>query len=379
VADARSGTPGTVTLFLGGDVMLGRGIDQILAHPGDPHLHEPAVSHAATYVELAEQVNGPIPRAVEPAYVWGDALDVLHEAAPDARIINLETSVTRSMDPFPKGIHYKMNPDNVACLQAAGIDCCVLANNHVLDWGRQGLLDTLDTLAAAGIRTAGAGRRADLARAPALLGTTGEGRVLVLAFGCATSGIPRTWAAGPERPGVNLLPDLSEGTALRVAAQVEGVKRPGDVVVASIHWGGNWGYHVPSEQQRFAHRLIERAGVDVVHGHSSHHPKAVEVYRERLVLYGCGDLLNDYEGIRGYEGYRGELTVMYLPALEAASGRLVDLRLVPLRVARFRLCRAPARDAAWLRDLLDRESARFGARVEADAGGGLALKWAGSP
>ena len=133
------------TLFLCGDVMLGRGIDQILPHPGDPALREPHVRSATTYVELAEATSGPIPKPVAFDYVWGDALDALRRAAPAARIINLETSVTDSTDFAPKGINYKMHPANIPVLTAAGIDCCVLANNHVLDWGRADLLQTLQT------------------------------------------------------------------------------------------------------------------------------------------------------------------------------------------------------------------------------------------
>src|SRR5687768_12386434 len=127
--DVRVTTPDT-TLFLCGDVMLGRGIDQILPHPGDPQLYESHVKSAATYVELAERTKGPIPKPVDFRYVWGDALAELQRAQPDARIINLETSITRSTDPAPKGINYKMSPDNTPCLTAADIDCCVLANNH---------------------------------------------------------------------------------------------------------------------------------------------------------------------------------------------------------------------------------------------------------
>ena len=110
------------------------------------------------YVALAEQANGPIPRRVDPAYIWGDALAELEREAPRARIVNLETAVTTSSERAPKGINYRMNPANAACLAAARLDCCVLANNHVLDWGPAGLLETLDTLHALGSRTAGAGR-----------------------------------------------------------------------------------------------------------------------------------------------------------------------------------------------------------------------------
>ena len=125
--------------------MLGRGIDQIMRCPSDPTLYESYVTSALGYVELAERANGPIPRKCSFDYVWGQALGDLDAARPAARIINLETSITTSMSPAPKGINYKMHPGNVSCLKAAKVDCCVLANNHVLDWGREGLLETLST------------------------------------------------------------------------------------------------------------------------------------------------------------------------------------------------------------------------------------------
>src|SRR5690606_18696667 len=354
---------GELTLFLCGDVMTGRGVDQAFARSCPPDLQEPYVGSALEYVELAERVNGPIPRPVDHAYVWGDALGVLRDVRPAARIINLETAITCNDEPDPKPVNYRMHPANVGVLTAAGIDCCVLAHNHVLDWGEAGLLETLDVRAAAGIRAAGAGRDATAARAPALLDAPGGSRILVLGLGAADSGIPRRWAAGDEKPGVHLLRDDSHGDVERVADVVAAMKRTGDVVVASIHWGPNWGYGIPREHRRFAHALIDDAGVDVVHGHSSHHPKAIEVYRDRPVFYGCGDFINDYEGISGYEEFRTELTLMYFPTLDPWTGRLLRLEMAPLRMRRFRLEHAAAPDRAWLRDTLDRECRRFGGRV----------------
>ena len=101
----------------------------------------------------------------------------------------------------------------------------------------------------------------------------------------------------------------------------------------------------------------------MVHGHSSHHPKAIEIYRDRLILYGCGDFLNDYEGISGYEEFRGDLSLMYLPRLCAATGRLIDLNIVPLKMARFQLHRASSDDTAWLQKRLAAISRRFGVSV----------------
>lgn len=364
-----------LTLFLCGDVMTGRGIDQVLPHPCPPQLFEPYVSTALRYVEIAEEANGPIARPVDFPYIWGDALAELDRVRPDVRIVNLETAVTTSEDHRPKGINYRMNPANISCISAAAIDCCVLGNNHVLDWGYAGLIETLETLERAGIRTAGAGRYRKQAEAPAIMEAPGKGRVIVFSFGDASSGIPRDWTPSPGGPGVNLLPDLSDKTAGRVGEQVKALKRPGDVAVASVHWGENWGYEVPRRQRAFAHALIDAAGVDVVHGHSSHHPKGIEIYRQRPILYGCGDFLNDYEGIGGYERYRDDLVLMYFASVDPESGRLVDFRMTPLRIGNFRLNRPSRKDAAWLCEVLDRECRAFGARVEASDHGGFKLGW----
>ena len=119
-AVTRPGADKSVKLFLCGDVMTGRGIDQVLPHPGDPQIHEYYMKSALGYVDIAEEVNGPIPRPVDFSYIWGDALGELDRMAPDLRIINLETSVTTSDDFWPhNGINYRMHPENVSCISAA--------------------------------------------------------------------------------------------------------------------------------------------------------------------------------------------------------------------------------------------------------------------
>ncbi len=363
------------TLFLCGDVMTGRGIDQVLPYPNDPRIYEPSMSSAVGYVDLAEAVNGPIPKPVNFSYIWGDALEELERVRPDVRIINLETSVTKSEDYINKGINYRMNPENIPCITAAKINCCVLANNHILDWGYPGLSETLGTLEKEDVNSAGAGRNIEQAQAPAVMEVAGKRRVIVFSFGSVTSGIPREWAAAEDRPGVDLLADLSHRTVDRIAERVQAVKRPDDVVVASIHWGGNWGYRIPRQQTAFAHKLIDEAGVDVIHGHSSHHAKGIEVYKERPVLYGCGDFLNDYEGISGYEEFRDDLALMYFLGIDASSGKLVRFEMTPLQIRRFRLNRASREDAEWMRDTLNREGKRFGTRVELIEDNTLTLSW----
>lgn len=373
VAAQSTRPPRSVRLFLCGDVMTGRGIDQVLVHPCDPTLHEDYVASANDYVGLAEQANGPIPRRAEPSYVWGAALDELDRMQPDARIINLETAITRSDDCARKGINYRMSPENADCLSAAGIDCCVLANNHVLDWGRSGLLQTLAALERLKIKAAGAGRNVVEAAAPAVLDLATKTRVLVFSFGTVTSGIPLNWAATADNPGVNLLTQLSEAEALRAAEYILSIRQPGDLAVVSLHWGSNWGYEIPAEQQRFARTLIDRANVSIIHGHSSHHAKAIEVYHKRLILYGCGDFLNDYEGIRGYEEFRSDLALMYFADIEPATGNLAAFEITPLQIRKFRLDRPSKQDVEWLQRTLQRECQPFRTGIVLDPDGRLVL------
>ena len=350
----------SLRLFLCGDVMTGRGIDQALPHPVNPILYEPYVCDAREYVALAEKASGLIPRPLSVDYIWGDALHELERAPVDLRVVNLETAVTSAETPWPgKGIHYRMHPQNIGCLTAAQISACALANNHLMDWGYDGFSETLKTLSAAGISYAGAGHDAEDAMQPAILEIADKGRVLLFSFGSTTSGVPQDWKATSISPGVNLLDDLSEATAARAADQMRAYQQPGDLIIASVHWGSNWGYEIPHDQIMFAHRLIEE-GIAIVHGHSSHHVKAIEVYNGHLVLYGCGDFVTDYEGISGYEMFRGDLAPMYLVEIDSRSGEVITVRLVPMHMRRFRLERASAADSKWLCSRLNDLGERFG-------------------
>lgn len=357
--------------------MTGRGVDQILPYPGDPRLWEPHTSDARSYVSLAEAKSGPIPRPVPFAWPWGEAIQVVDEIAPAARIINLETSITTADEPDPeKGIHYRMNPANLGCLTSFKPDGCVLANNHVLDFGQEGLRDTLGALRSVGLRASGAGTNRGEAYQPVVIPTSGGGRIVLMALGAASSGIPVSWAATADTPGVAFLPDLSDATADQISDQAFPARLPGDAAVVSLHWGPNWGYDVSGAQVRFAHRLID-GGVDLVYGHSSHHPRPIELYRGKLILYGCGDLIDDYEGISGYEEFRDDLRLLYFASLDPANGRLTGLTMTPMQSRRMRLEHASTDDSRWLRHVMQDMSRPFATRIDAEADGSLALRTAG--
>jgi len=362
-----------VSLFLCGDVMLGRGVDQILGQPCEPTLYEPYIDDARDYVALAEQRSGPIPWRVSPVYPWGDALEILDAVRLDARIINLETSITRSSDhDRVKEIHYRVSPQNATCLAVARVDVCVLGNNHVLDWGERGLHDTLDTLDLLHVKRCGAGRDLDEAQRPAVLDLNDRGRIVVFAIGSMDAGVPPWWAAGHSRAGVNVASALDDETFARMRDAIAPWRDERTTIIVSIHWGGNWGFGIPRAHRHFAHQLVA-AGVHVVHGHSSHHVKGIEVRDGHPILYGCGDLLTDYEGIHGHESFRGDLGLLYFVTLDSAH-RLVKLEMVPTHMHKLQLRRADVEQTAWLAATLSRCGAELGTSVAAEPGR-LRLVW----
>jgi len=379
--------PSLISLFLCGDVMTGRGIDQVLPYLGDPTLHQSNGRNAEDYLKLAENVNGSIPRQVDFSYIWGDAIEVLEKNTPDLRIINLETSVTKSNDFMNgKAIHYKMHPGNIFCLPAANIDICVLGNNHLLDWGYEGLMDTLQTLKKVNIKFAGAGCNQQEAELPVISTISGKGRIIVFSYCSVTSGVPSSWAAEKTKPGVNLLPDLSDETVQQIKEKVKTIKQQGDIVVLSIHWGSNWGYNIPYEQRKFAHALIDKAGVDIIHGHSSHHPRPVEVYKGKLIIYGAGDFINDYEGIKGrkinkidlrklknfwkllrlngHKKFRSDLVLMYFISVEPSTCKFENLKIIPMQIKKFKLNYPAQKDVEWLRNRMSKVYKKFNLRLE---------------
>ena len=358
------GDSDAVTVLLGGDVMLGRGVDQILPHPGEPELREPYLRDARGYVRLAEHANGAIPRPVDWRWPWGEVLALLDDVTPDVRLINLETTITADGEfADHKPVCYRMHPDNLPALTALRPDVCALANNHILDFGYQGLTDTVAALTAAGIQAVGAGADVLTARHPAVVSAHNEHPVLVGSLAMKSAGVPESWAARHDQPGVWLIRDPSlRDAADEVATEVLAHKRDGDVAIVSVHWGSNWGYGIAQSEIAFAHRLID-AGIDIIHGHSSHHPRPIEIYRGKPILYGCGDVIDDYEGIGGHESFRSDLRLLYLISTDPASGELISLRMIPLRVRRMQLERASQADAEWLRATIEHTSRRFEIRV----------------
>jgi poly-gamma-glutamate synthesis protein (capsule biosynthesis protein) len=295
-----------------GDVMTGRGIDQLFHKSSNPEIHETFVKDARNYLTLCQNCTIK-PNSQSSNYVWEkfSLNQQKKENKVNLVIGNLETSITESNDFWPgKGIHYRMHPLNTEILQKGGFDVFSLANNHVLDFGRKGLTDTITNLRKSNIGLVGAGENLDQAQSPFIKGCRATGSV-TLVFGIChiSAGVPKDWAATKSTSGVWLIQNSNEVIKI-IKIYQNLLKQNKDkkfswvknvYVVVLAHWLGNWVDPKIDPDfpliQKWSHDLVSECGVSLIHGTSTHHPLPVEFYKGSLIIYGSGDFINDYEGI----------------------------------------------------------------------------------
>lgn len=305
-----------------GDVMLGRGVDH----------------HQRT-------------RQRAPVEVWGEMFDDM--VALDGLIINLECCLsdrgqkwTRTNRPF----HFRAHPGWAStALTEAGVDCCALANNHMLDFEEVALADTLDTLDSAGIARTGAGRTEDEALDPAIFDVDNV-RIAVVSL---TDNTPE-FAAGASNPGTAYVSADPDDRTRRLVTEAfsRASDADPDLLVASVHLGPNMVAFPAENLVEFTHFLVD-TGADVVHGHSAHVFQGIEQYDEGLILHDTGDFVDDYvvdEGLRNDRGFLYELVV--------EDGSPTELRLHPM-VIRDRQIWLPSGERSWWEKTLRQRSEPF--------------------
>jgi len=264
-------------------------------------------------------------RSVRPEALWGDVLPLMLTA--DCRLINLECVISdrgEEWHPRTKEFHFRASPRAVEFLRVAKIDGLTLANNHVLDYGPDALLDCLSLLDRAGIKRTGAGATLEQALIPALLGLP-NGRVAVVAL---TDNEPE-WEATNTKPGVNYVGygerGLREPYRSRATRMLATARRQAELVIVSAHVGPNWG--MPSGAvQALAHDLIDM-GADLYWGHSNHTPQGIELYKGKAILYSTGDFVDDYWVD---QDERNDLSFLFM--LEVEHGRIARIRLHSVRI-----------------------------------------------
>ena len=296
-----------------------------------------------------------------PEVVWGTTLERLRSF--DGLVINLECCLSTRGEPWRRTyrpFHFRADPDwSIPALERAGVDCCALANNHVLDFEEPALRDTLAHLDEAGIARVGAGETLEEALEPAVF-TVGDWTVAVVSF---TDNVP-AYGAGEDSPGTAYVEIGVEDaeTRRRVAEALDRARRADpDLLVASLHWGPNMVERPSDSFRRFGRWLVE-AGADVVHGHSAHVFHGVEVHEGRPIVYDAGDFVDDYavdERLRNDRGFLFELSI-------DSDGRPSELRMHPTEIDDCAVHLADPEAAAWSRERMRTLSAELGTSFDRD-------------
>lgn len=311
-------------LLLVGDVMLGRQVNQVLAH-------------------------------ASPEFPWGDTLPLFQAA--DFRICNLECVISDLGRPWstpPKVFHFRSDARNVAVLKAAGIDAVSIANNHTLDYEYDALFEMLKVLDNPGIGHAGAGANfADAARPT--IHECGGLQVGLMAF----SNNEPDWESSSDRPGIFYVPiDINDRRAIRLFELVRLGKKSVNYLIVSAHWGPNWGRRPESHHVPFAHALID-AGADIVFGHSGHVFQGIEIYQNRPILYCTGDFIDDYAVD---EIDRNDQSFIF--RVETEGNRTRRLRLHPTLISGYRAVRADPASAEQMAGIMQALCHEFGTVAE---------------
>jgi poly-gamma-glutamate synthesis protein (capsule biosynthesis protein) len=217
----------------------------------------------------------------DPATAFGSISSTL--SAADLAMVNLETAVTTRGTPEPKEFHFRAPASAYDALEAAGIDVVTIANNHALDYGRTGLVDTVDAARAAGMPTVGAGADAAAAYAPWITEIRGT-RIAVLGFN-QVSELWSEWRATDTQAGIAMTRDLP-----RAVAAVRAARHQASVVVVYVHWGTEGDACPPAEAREFAGEMAE-AGATIVVGTHAHLLLGDGWLGKTFVQYGLGNFL----------------------------------------------------------------------------------------
>jgi poly-gamma-glutamate synthesis protein (capsule biosynthesis protein) len=246
-------------LLFVGDVMLGRLVNEVL-------------------------------KVKPPKYPWGNTLSVFKKA--DICFCNLECVISDWGSPWsapPKVFHFRTDAKNINVLKEAQIRAVSLANNHALDFEYEAVFSMLKALDKEGIKHAGAGADISKASKPAILEIEGK-KIALIAF---TDNEP-AWEAKAGKPGVFFVPtDWKNWRTDDLLSLIRKTRDQVDFLIASAHWGPNWGYYPPPEHITLARMLID-TGADIVYGHSPHVVRGIEIYKKRIIFYSAGDFIDDY-------------------------------------------------------------------------------------
>jgi poly-gamma-glutamate capsule biosynthesis protein CapA/YwtB (metallophosphatase superfamily) len=296
--------PRPVTLLVGGDVTVGH--------------------HYQTYFD--EQVAKGRTREEMFAYGFKEVKAVADAA--DLFLVNLECPFTESADKLPKNFNFRARPEFVNTLLAGSVDIVSLANNHMMDYGPQGLIDTLMTLEQARIPYFGAGRTLAEARKPALMTVGGVRFAFLGYFFLGDRNIePKQVYATETTPGVAGHFSDVEVMERMLREDIIAAKAQADVVLPFFHWGKESTYDPLPYQVRLARAAID-AGAAGVLGSHPHVLQAMELHQGAPAIYSLGNFV-----FGGNWNPRDKRSVLYQARF--SPGGYLSSELFPLRTDRY--------------------------------------------
>ncbi|MFI5730586.1 CapA family protein [Kribbella sp. NPDC051587] len=205
-----------------------------------------------------------------------------HVQRADLAIAHLETPLAPMGGPY-KGYPLFQGPPQIAtALKQTGYDLCTTASNHSFDGGAAGIDRTLNTLAKAGLRTAGTARDRKEAETPTIVDVRGV-KIASLSYTFGFNGLPypngQTWRAGK----------LDVAAISRMAKEAR--DRGAEIVVVSCHWGTEYSAKINDQQRELAPQLLADSNIDLVIGHHAHVVQPMEQHDGKWVAYGHGNLV----------------------------------------------------------------------------------------
>ena len=308
-----------ISIGFAGDVMIGRGVNAAITDKGY-------------------------------SYPWGNMLPILKNT--DINIINLEAALTNSNKKVYKVFNFKASPDRIKTLEEACVTIVNLANNHILDFSEEGLIETIQTLDNSGIKHTGAGRNENEAEKP-VIRTVKNSTLGMLGF---TDNEPG-WKAGNSTSGVNYIDISNSDDCKKALTAISTLDKKTDLVIVSIHWGPNMNEEPERHFIDFAHAMIEH-GADIIHGHSAHNFQGIEIYRHKLILYDTGDFVDDY-AVDPY--FRNDHSFFF--KVEASQQGIEKVVLIPVLISKYQVNLASGEDYKWSIQRMQKLSSKFGTKL----------------
>jgi poly-gamma-glutamate capsule biosynthesis protein CapA/YwtB (metallophosphatase superfamily) len=305
-----------------GDVMIGRGVNNIISEKG--------------YL-----------------YPWGDVLPLLKSA--DINVINLETTLTKSNRKVDKVFNFKATPGKIKTLQEANIAIANLANNHILDFSEEGLIETLHTLDKTSIKHVGAGMNEKEAAKPEIIVVKNISLGLI-----GFTDNESTWKATPTNSGTNYINIEREKDREYALSLIMKLRKEVDIVIVSIHWGYNMQEEPSVTFMNFAHAMVEH-GASIIHGHSAHIFQGIEMYKNKLIMYDTGDFVDDYVVD---DRLKNDHSFFFLISLSKQG--IENIKLIPVLIDYCQVNIAKNGDYKWSIERMQKLSKTFGTKINDD-------------